>query len=79
MADLLFVVARDRQDLYEHLRRAFADTPAVDIVLDRRRTDRRQSSASPPVERRQGERRTRDMTGDVKYLGWALVRLHQRS
>lgn len=77
MAELLFVVARERSDLYEHLRRAFADTPAVEIILDRRRGERRQLQTPPPVERRQRERRQRDVSSDVRYLGWALVRLRQ--
>jgi hypothetical protein len=77
MAELLFVVARDRKDLYDHLRRAFADTPAVDIILDRRHGERRQLTTPPAAERRRRDRRTNDVSGDVTYLGWALVRLRQ--
>jgi hypothetical protein len=56
----LIVVERDRPDVYERLARAFDE--GVEVVLDRRRGDRRQDDASPqsgPIreERRRGPRR----------------------
>jgi hypothetical protein len=79
MAELLFIVARERRDLYDHLRRAFADTPAVEVILDRRVGDERRQQPLPQEnEQRHRERRVRDVTGDVQSLGWALVRLRPR-
>jgi hypothetical protein len=78
MAELLFIVARERQDLYDHLRRAFADTPAVEVILDRRVGERRQHPLPADTERRQRDRRLRDISSDVQGLGWALVRLRRR-
>jgi hypothetical protein len=78
MAELLFIVARERQDLYEHLRRAFADAPAVEVIFDRRVGERRQHRVPQENERRQRDRRTRDISNDVQSLGWALVRLRAR-
>jgi hypothetical protein len=56
---LLIVVPREREDVYDSLRRSFRDDPKVEIVLDRRAADRRGPAASHEPERRQGERRRR--------------------
>jgi hypothetical protein len=60
MAMLLVVVARHRLDRYEDLRRRFADSNNVRIVLDQREGERRRSSATffgvdrrSPIDRRQ--------------------------
>lgn len=73
MGQLLYVILRDREDLFRYLRESFAGVPAVEIALDRRHQDRRQQRQAWPVERRQGERRTRDITFELKAVGWALV------
>lgn len=71
----LFVVARDRAKLYEHVKRAFADNPTVQVVLDRRVGDRRRSGMARVPDRRRGDRRQRDVSGQLRALGWAIVLL----
>jgi hypothetical protein len=55
----LFIVSRDHPWLYAHLLERFHDDPNVDVILDRRRGERRAagSTASPRQERRRGDRR----------------------
>ena len=73
MGQLLYVILRDREDLLRHLRESFAGVPSVEIALDRRERERRQQRQGWPVERRRGERRTRDISFELKAVGWALV------
>ena len=55
------VVARvDRPDVVPALRRSFAGSPWVDVVLDRRRGERRQGGSPPAADRRVAGRRTSD-------------------
>ena len=53
----LFIVRRDRQALYSHLCQAFADSPVIRVILDRRVADRRRQSRPVGEERRRGDRR----------------------
>ena len=54
----MIVVPFDRSETYTTLRRNFARSPWVDVVVDRRRGERRQDeSAGPAVERRRAKRR----------------------
>jgi hypothetical protein len=75
MPDLMYVVARDRVDLYEHLRASFRDVPEVAVVLDRRRQQRRRTDVSYAPERRRRTRRRHDVTRSLLTLGWTLVRV----
>ena len=43
----LLVVARHRRQLYEEIKRAFAGHESVDVILDRRVLERRQSKEAP--------------------------------
>lgn len=71
----ILVVARDRQALYEYASRAFAGT-TVEVVLDRRRAQRRRSADRPRMpERRRGDRRlTLEVDDHLRRFGWAVVR-----
>ncbi len=71
----LFIVARDREKLYEYVKRAFAGNPSVQVLLDRRKGDRRASAMSRIPNRRHGDRRGGDLSGQLKALGWAIVLL----
>jgi len=55
----LMVVARDAAELYASLKRTFAVSDGIDVILDRRFGERRQRAAPVPVDRRLGERRAR--------------------
>ena len=73
-AELLFIVARERPDLYEFLLREFSDAPEVDVVLDRRLGERRGRHDPCGVERRREERRRDPNDDSLSGLGWMLVR-----
>jgi hypothetical protein len=71
---MLFIVARDHLQLYESLRREFAREHDVQVVLDRRRGERRGRAVRLPGERRRTDRRERsEVEQDLRVLGWALV------
>lgn len=70
----LIVVARNRRDLYEHLKRAFAGNETIRVLLNRRFVDRRARHGPYEAERRRGDRRLPLTTdGLVRALGWAIV------
>jgi hypothetical protein len=61
---LLVVVRPDRRTLVPKLEQLFAGEPGeVDVVLDRRRSERRRVAAIRRPERRRGDRRGRDTAG----------------
>ena len=53
----LFIVRRDMEALYEHLRRAFAGSPVVEVILDRRHGERRRRGVPVTEDQRRGDRR----------------------
>ena len=69
----LYVVARERAELYERLRHDLADEPDVEIVQDRRRGERRQRASAPARERRVADRRVRDVQADLERYGRAVI------
>ena len=70
----LFIVARDQPDLWAHLAREFSGEPGVEVVLDRRRTDRRQAARPLGEERRRRDRRSRPLVQqELTALNFALV------
>lgn len=72
----LLVVARHRRQLYEEIKRAFAGHESVDVILDRRVLERRQSKEAPPVDRRGRNRRSRSgIDEQLRTIGWSLVLL----
>jgi len=76
MANLLFVVSRSRpkRHLYGYLKQIYADG-SRDVVLDRRRGERRRTLVLLRlVERRRMERRRCDITHELHSSGCALVR-----
>src|SRR5205807_939687 len=65
---------RNREQLYERLKRAFAGNATVRVVLDRRVTERRERSGPYAGERRQGDRRSPLMIDEVlRAIGWVVV------
>jgi hypothetical protein len=77
---LVFIVSRDRMDLYEKLRQALIREPDVDLILDRRADDRRADRSSVDQERRGLQRRQRTAVDvEVRECGWAVVSLPAQS
>ncbi len=61
----LYIISRDRPDLYRRLLAEFSDLPQVTVILDRR------IAAGTPMD----DRRVRTIDEDLETLGWAIVPL----
>lgn len=73
---LVFIVSRERMDLYEKLRQALIREPDVDLILDRRASDRRVGDSAFDRERRGRKRRERlAVDAEVRECGWAVVKI----
>ncbi|MBI1894049.1 MAG: hypothetical protein HYS14_08065 [Candidatus Rokubacteria bacterium] len=72
---LLFIVARDRLGLYDYLSNHFSQEKEVRVILDRRRTERRESFQPYEPDRR-GKDRRREPTTDnyLRSLGYMIAR-----
>ena len=71
---LLFIVARNEGQLFEELRRSFAGIPSVEVVLDRRQSERRRAAHDVPSERRQHDRRAASyLDAHLATMGWVVV------
>ena len=73
---LLFVVSRTRLDRYDELFLQLGGSPGVEVVLDRRRGERRSVRQGTPavgMERRRVDRRRRLNTEAYLKLGWDVV------
>jgi hypothetical protein len=69
-----FIVATEDQALYEYLTREFAGRPDVEVIIDRRRGERRRERLVRTSERRTGDRRSRSrIDDDLGMLGFAVI------
>jgi hypothetical protein len=79
MTEHLFIVARQRPDLYGYLSREFSTEADVRVMMDRRGGERRRQAErrrDAREERRQAERRARSEAAEqITSLGYAFVRL----
>src|SRR2546427_12911668 len=79
----IFIVARDRPDLYRYLSQTFSDAENVQVIWDRRGADRRATSnphivAGRPLERRPAERRPRpSVEHELRSVGYAFLSITQ--
>lgn len=74
MASHIFIVAWNRPDLWDYWKRWFSGVDNVEVILDRRRGERRQPSEASDPERRQDERRQRpDIDEELRNIGFAIV------
>jgi hypothetical protein len=74
MPEILFIVSRDSLGLYAYAKREFGATAeAIEVVIDRRQSERRRHQASAPLERRRTDRRGHAIDAQLRSLGWALV------
>jgi hypothetical protein len=76
----LLIAARGDPLIHVTLQVAFASYPDVEVILDRRYTERRQRSREPfdGPERRFGDRRSVDVEPLLKRTGWVLVETRAR-
>lgn len=71
---LLIVVPRTGQDTCRSLSHTFADDSTVQVIVDRRLTDRRARAGTYQPERRNGDRRTRpDADAELRVDRWIAV------
>jgi hypothetical protein len=79
MARFLYIVARDRLDLYDRLHSEFSREDDIRVVVDRRRAERRQTvSAHEPDRRRLERRMRRDLDMDLRAVGSFITQLDDR-
>ena len=70
----LFIVARDRSDLYRYLTQTFADAENVEVIFDRRSAERRDDPTPVAIERRRRDRRGRaTVEEDLRSVGYAFL------
>jgi len=71
----IFIVARDRPDLYRYLSQTFSDADNVQVIWDRRTGERRTASVTPhDPERRRRERRSRPAVDqELRNVGYAFL------
>jgi hypothetical protein len=69
-----FIVATEDQALYEYLTREFAGRPDVEVIIDRRRGERRRERLARTPERRRQDRRSRSrIDDDLGMLGFTVI------
>ena len=74
MATHLFIVAWDRPDLWDYWRRWFSGVKDVQVILDRRRGERREPPEEHDPERRLVNRRSAPgITQELRSVGFAIV------
>ena len=78
---LLFIVSRERMDLYDALRKALFNELDCEVILDRREGERREGERRGPAapggkDRRSRHRRERiPIDGEIRECGWAVVKI----
>ncbi|MBI1847614.1 MAG: hypothetical protein HYR86_11670 [Candidatus Rokubacteria bacterium] len=60
--------------LFDYLKDSFAGSETVEVILDRRRRQRRWRETIYPLDRRKADRRQRNIDAELQNLGWVLVR-----
>jgi hypothetical protein len=74
MARFVYIVSRRHPKLFEYLLQRFSDDPNVQVILDRRRAERRQAEAPVRFERRRVDRRQqRDLSQELRGRSVAVV------
>jgi hypothetical protein len=75
----LIIVAPELEAFRDVLQRLEEIGGRAEIVLDRRRGERRRSESTPrDDEHRKGDRRALDITEQIRGGGWVLIRADQR-
>ena len=76
----LLILASPYADFFGIVQR-FPDTTSLEVRLDRRHVERRRSTdtAAASDERRRRERRARDISDQLRTVGWAFVPVAERN
>jgi hypothetical protein len=76
MARHLFLVSHHEARLYEYLLERFRDDGNVEVILDRRRGERRRRSHAQEPDRRRSDRRTRrEVDAELKIRSHVILTL----
>jgi len=59
--------------MYETMKQSFAGHADIEVILDRRRRERRWEAIPIEVNRRARERRTANIDALLQQLGWVVV------
>jgi hypothetical protein len=73
MAQLVFIVSRQRPKLRDYLQREFAGNADVTVIVDRRLGERRLDSESRSPDRRRVSSRQEQIDERLRSMGWAIV------
>jgi hypothetical protein len=68
------IIARRNPQMHETMKQSFAGHPDIDVILDRRRRERRWQAIPIQVNRRVGERRAESVDALLRQLGWVFVK-----
>src|SRR5262249_45394805 len=71
----IFIVGRDRPDLYRYLSQTFSDAENVQVIWDRRAGERRAAAVTPhePERRRADRRRRPAVDQELRNVGYAFI------
>jgi len=69
----LFIIARRDPLMYTTLKESFAKHADIDVILDRRRAQRRRQALPREVDRRMRERRSFNIDALLRWLRWVVV------
>ena len=76
MARYLFIVSMQDPALHDELLQRFSDDPNAEVILDRRRAERRRQAEIPGLlERRQADRRRRPGVNEELRRSVAIVEI----
>lgn len=70
---ILLIVARGDPLMYATLKQSFAGYAGIDVILDRRHTQRRRLVLPTEVDHRLRERRSFNIDALLQRLGWVVV------
>jgi len=69
----LLVISRREPLTYETMKQSFAGHSGIEVIVDRRRRERRRQTIPIEVNRRAGERRATNIDALLAQLGWVIV------
>ncbi len=69
----LFIVGRREPRMFETMKQSFAGHAQIEVILDRRRRERRWQILPIDVNRRAGERRLLEIEALLRQLNWVVV------
>jgi hypothetical protein len=68
-----FIIARRVPETYETMKHSFAGHADIEVILDRRRRERRWQAIPIEANRRARERRAANIDTLLRQLGWVVV------